>query len=31
LIVDMPVEVTFEAVTSDVTLPMFRRKLCEKA
>jgi len=30
LTVEMPVEVAFEAVTPDVTLPMFRRKLCEK-
>jgi len=30
LTMDMPVEVTFEAVTPEVTLPKFRRKLCEK-
>jgi hypothetical protein len=30
LTVDTPVQVTFEAVTPNVTLPMFRRKLCEK-
>jgi uncharacterized OB-fold protein len=30
LTVEMPVEVAFEAATPEVTLPMFRRKLCEK-
>ena len=30
LTMDMPVEVAFETVTPEVTLPVFRRKLCEK-
>ena len=30
LTMDMPVEVAFETATPEVTLPMFRRKLCEK-